>query len=147
MEAPRKPTPEQKHQSELPPPTKTTMAASATNTATVDTDNKRGDEYNDNENENGVTAKINSNNNIRNHQNTNIISIEDLAALQQKKADMMADEDPLLISQSLTYVTDDGGILHSFHSAPFAMGMCLCVFARMNDICDSRYDLQSRRYS
>jgi hypothetical protein len=45
---------------------------------------------------------------------------------QQMKAEMLADEDPLLISQSLTYVTDDGGILHSFHSAPFSTGEC-CV--------------------
>lgn len=34
---------------------------------------------------------------------------------------MMADEDPLLISQSLTYVTDDGGILHSFRSASMSL--------------------------
>ena len=33
------------------------------------------------------------------------------------------DEDPLLISQSLTYVTDDGSVLHSFQSAPFSYGM------------------------
>jgi hypothetical protein len=40
----------------------------------------------------------------------------------QRKAAMLADEDPLLISQSLTYVTDDGGTLHSFMSAPFSTG-------------------------
>jgi hypothetical protein len=40
----------------------------------------------------------------------------------QQKAAMLADEDPLLISQSLTYVTDDGSILHSFESAPFSVG-------------------------
>lgn len=41
---------------------------------------------------------------------------------------MLADEDPLLISQSLTYVTDDGSTLHSFHSAPFSIGTCaFCV--------------------
>ena len=33
------------------------------------------------------------------------------------------DEDPLLISQSLTYVTDDGSVLHSFQSMPFSLGM------------------------
>jgi hypothetical protein len=32
------------------------------------------------------------------------------------------DEDPLLISQTLTYVTDDGSVLHSFQSAPFSYG-------------------------
>lgn len=40
----------------------------------------------------------------------------------QNKAEMLADEDPLLISQSLTYVTDDGSVLHSFQSAPFSTG-------------------------
>jgi len=40
----------------------------------------------------------------------------------QQKAAMLADEDPLLISQSLTYVTDDGETLHSFQSAPFSTG-------------------------
>lgn len=34
----------------------------------------------------------------------------------------IVDEDPLLISQSLTYVTDDGGVLHSFRYSPFAKG-------------------------
>jgi hypothetical protein len=32
------------------------------------------------------------------------------------------DEDPLLISQTLTYVTDDGSVIHSFQSAPFSFG-------------------------
>lgn len=50
------------------------------------------------------------------------ISVTDLVAQQQQKAEMLADEDPLLISQSLTYVTDDGGTLHSFQSAPFSLG-------------------------
>ena len=40
----------------------------------------------------------------------------------QQKTEMIADEDPLLISQSLTYVTDDGGILHSFRSATLSTG-------------------------
>ena len=34
----------------------------------------------------------------------------------------IVDEDPLLISQSLTYVTDDGSVLHSFRAAHFSMG-------------------------
>jgi hypothetical protein len=41
---------------------------------------------------------------------------------KEQQTAMLADEDPLLISQSLTYVTDDGSILHSFQSAPFSMG-------------------------
>ena len=44
---------------------------------------------------------------------------------EQRKAEMLADEDPLMISQSLTYVTDDGGLLHSFQSAPFSTGKSL----------------------
>jgi hypothetical protein len=34
----------------------------------------------------------------------------------------IVDEDPLLISQTLTYVTDDGSVVHSFHSAPLKFG-------------------------
>eukprot|EP00977_Amphora_coffeiformis_P028048 scaffold34685_cov183-Amphora_coffeaeformis.AAC.28 len=45
------------------------------------------------------------------------------ALTAQQKVEMLADEDPLLISQSLTYVTDDGSVLHSFQSAPFSTGM------------------------
>ena len=47
---------------------------------------------------------------------------DDAVLTTQQKAEMMADEDPLLISQSLTYVTDDGSVLHSFQSAPFSTG-------------------------
>lgn len=32
----------------------------------------------------------------------------------------IVDEDPLLIAQSLTYVTDDGSVVLSFQSAPFS---------------------------
>lgn len=32
------------------------------------------------------------------------------------------DEDPLLIAQTLTYVTDDGSVVLSFQSAPFSLG-------------------------
>jgi hypothetical protein len=32
------------------------------------------------------------------------------------------DEDPLLIAQTLTYVTDDGSVSLSFQCAPFAWG-------------------------
>jgi hypothetical protein len=34
----------------------------------------------------------------------------------------IVDEDPLLISQTLTYVTDDGSVIHSFQSDPFSFG-------------------------
>jgi hypothetical protein len=51
-------------------------------------------------------------------QQHNIVLTEE----QQRKAEMMADEDPLLISQSLTYVTDDGGVVHTFQSSPFYFG-------------------------
>jgi hypothetical protein len=46
-------------------------------------------------------------------------------------------DDPLLIAQTLTYVTDDGSVLLSFTSAPFSFGKfalysiwyCLCGIA------------------
>lgn len=41
----------------------------------------------------------------------------------------IVDEDPLLISQSLTYVTDDGSVLHSFRSSPFSMGKSVFVYS------------------
>jgi len=44
------------------------------------------------------------------------------AQQKKEKQEMMLDEDPLLISQTLTYVTDDGSVLHSFQSAPFSFG-------------------------
>lgn len=54
----------------------------------------------------------------------------------QQKTEMIADEDPLMISQSLTYVTDDGSILHSFESASFSTGasfrlLRLCLSHRL----------------
>lgn len=32
------------------------------------------------------------------------------------------DEDPLLIAQTLTYVTDDGSVCMSFQPAPYSLG-------------------------
>jgi hypothetical protein len=32
------------------------------------------------------------------------------------------DDDPLLIAQTLTYVTDDGSVVSSFHPAPYSLG-------------------------
>lgn len=40
----------------------------------------------------------------------------------------IVDEDPLLISQTLTYVTDDGSVLHSFQSAPLSYCTSLILF-------------------
>lgn len=59
-----------------------------------------------------------------------IISEQKLNMLQRTRSQEMVDdhhnhivdEDPLLISQSLTYVTDDGSVLHSFRSSSFSMG-------------------------
>jgi hypothetical protein len=71
------------------------------------------------------------------------ISAEDLVAQQQQKAEMIADEDPLLISQSLTYVTDDGGTLHTFQAANFSAGSLankiivrVCSFRLESKQCD-----------
>jgi hypothetical protein len=44
----------------------------------------------------------------------------------------IVDEDPLLISQSLTYVTDDGSVLHTFQSSPFSWGTFYCSTWRKN---------------
>jgi len=51
-------------------------------------------------------------------------TFEGLDAKKQQQ-EMMLDEDPLLISQTLTYVTDDGSVLHSFQSSPFSFGTSL----------------------
>lgn len=67
-----------------------------------------------------ITSSIN--NSLDRSSNNTSDRILSLTEAQQRKAEMMADEDPLLISQSLTYVTDDGGTLHTFHSSPFSMG-------------------------
>jgi hypothetical protein len=37
-------------------------------------------------------------------------------------------DDPLLIAQTLTYVTDDGSVLLSFTSAPFSFGEFVRIF-------------------
>ena len=37
-------------------------------------------------------------------------------------------DDPLLIAQTLTYVTDDGSVLLSFTSAPFSFGELLAFW-------------------
>lgn len=71
-----------------------------------------------------------SDNNIVNSNNNNSSAsglTADLITHQQQQSEMIEDEDPLLISQSLTYVTDDGGTLHSFQSAPFSAGTILFV--------------------
>ena len=71
-----------------------------------------------------------SDNNIPNSNNNNSSAsglTADLITHQQQQSEMIEDEDPLLISQSLTYVTDDGGTLHSFQSAPFSAGTILFV--------------------
>ena len=46
---------------------------------------------------------------------------------KKQQQEMMLDEDPLLISQTLTYVTDDGSVLHSFQSANFSFGMSISL--------------------
>lgn len=49
------------------------------------------------------------------------------ATPDEKKEPMLRttelDEDPLLIAQTLTYVTDDGSTVMSFRSAPYSFGM------------------------
>ena len=66
------------------------------------------------------TTNNQNNNNINSNSSTGLSA--GLITHQQPQSEMIEDEDPLLISQSLTYVTDDGGTLHSFQSAPFSTG-------------------------
>jgi hypothetical protein len=40
----------------------------------------------------------------------------------QQQTEMVMDEDPLLIAQTLTYVTDDNSVIFSFNSAPASWG-------------------------
>ena len=48
----------------------------------------------------------------------------------QRKQEVDIHEDPLLIAQTLTYVTDDGSVVFSFESAPASWGKCIAlVFA------------------
>ena len=85
----------------------TTMASESNSQNVASTTNNQSDNQDKNNNSNislasGLTA--------------------DLITHQQQQSEMIDDEDPLLISQSLTYVTDDGGTLLSFQSAPFSAG-------------------------
>ncbi len=51
-------------------------------------------------------------------------------AQQQAATQYIVDEDPLLIAQTLTYVTDDGSVVSSFQSAPFSW--CRLAMLRRN---------------
>ena len=42
----------------------------------------------------------------------------------QQQQPIVDPDDPLLIAQSLTYVTDDGSVLLSYQSAPFSTCKC-----------------------
>ena len=42
----------------------------------------------------------------------------------QQQQPVVDPDDPLLIAQSLTYVTDDGSVLLSYQSAPFSTCKC-----------------------
>ena len=44
-------------------------------------------------------------------------------------------DDPLLIAQTLTYVTDDGSVLLSFTSAPFSFGKLQCISVAYVIVC------------
>ncbi len=46
---------------------------------------------------------------------------------QQQTEQGMIDDDPLLIAQTLTYVTDDGDTIMTFNAAPFSTGKQCCV--------------------
>ena len=56
-----------------------------------------------------IEATLQGNNNI--HQ---------ASSQQQQPKTMIDHDDPLLIAQSLTYITDNGSVVASFQSAPFS---------------------------
>jgi hypothetical protein len=91
----------------------TTMASASISQKVPSTTNNQGD--------NNIVNNNNNNSNSSNNSSASGLTA-DLITHQQQQSEMIEDEDPLLISQSLTYVTDDGGTLHSFQSAPFSTG-------------------------
>ncbi len=48
------------------------------------------------------------------------------SSMQRTPQQMVMDEDPLLIAQTLTYVTDDNSVILSFKSAPASWGKFFC---------------------
>lgn len=53
--------------------------------------------------------------------------MNDNSAMQyQDDGDVIDPDDPLLIAQTLTYVTDNGSVVMSYSSAPFTT--CKCTF-------------------
>ena len=59
--------------------------------------------------------------------------------MQDTQAGTIDPDDPLLIAQTLTYVTDNGSVLMSYSSAPFSG----CKFTSSIDIVALVYVLQS----
>ena len=57
----------------------------------------------------------------KSNQNINMLQRTRSQEMVDDHHNHIVDEDPLLISQSLTYVTDDGSVLHSFRSSSFSM--------------------------
>lgn len=57
--------------------------------------------------------------------------------LPEAKDEMLVDDDPLLIAQTLTYVTDDGSVAMSFQQAPFTFGehKALAIFFECGGKC------------
>ena len=49
-------------------------------------------------------------------------STQQLQQHQEQFGEEVDPDDPLLIAQTLTYVTDDGSVMLSFTSAPFSFG-------------------------
>lgn len=49
----------------------------------------------------------------------------------QASEQIMIDDDPLMIAQTLTYVTDDGDTVLTFHSAPFSTGEQLSSYVNL----------------
>ncbi len=93
------------------------MSQQAVNT-NDDMNNSDNDHYNNGNNNNNSNSADNENNE---EQALGVPAIEQM----DLPPPVVDPDDPLLIAQTLTYVTDDGSVLLSFTSAPFSFGQSL----------------------
>ena len=72
-------------------------------------------------------TKNESTNNVNSPNNAQDMTFSQQEQGQFNNNEIIVDpDDPLLIAQTLTYVTDDGSVVLSFTSAPFSFGKNAC---------------------
>lgn len=54
-------------------------------------------------------------------------SAADMQRTSKRQQEVDINEDPLLIAQTLTYVTDDGSVICSYESAPASWGKSIAL--------------------